>query len=49
MWQLEQFSIGCCETNTKVITSTNHSRWKQRNELIVSVKDVIGFGFPSHW
>ena len=36
-WQLcllERFSIECRKTNTKVITSTNHSKCKQRNEPI---------------
>ena len=31
---VKRFSIECCKTNTKVITATNHSRCRQRNEPI---------------
>ena len=31
---LERFSIECRKTNTKVISSTNHSSCKERNEPI---------------
>ena len=54
---LEWFSIECCKTKTKAVTSANHNRPKQCNEPIrtcnrrkwnvTAVKRGLGFAF--HW